>query len=180
MVELLIILAMFGWLVVATVEFLSSLAAFPTIVTATLVVPPAALALYRRLAVRNRLEFLRDRRGFLPPERFYWPGQARVLRWQLGGAFTGTVVAWPVALLEPARWAADSWVGWLAGAAAIVSTTLLMSLLALYLRASQRFDKFTPAPIGWARRTMFWLSDNHEFLDEEPELPRKKTKESVY
>jgi len=92
------------------------------------------------------------------------------------------IVAWPVALLHPAEWSADgaSLAGWLAGAAGIIALAEACAALWLYVRASQRFDRLAPRAVGWLRRGLYRISDNHEFLGEES-LPReKRRRESVY
>jgi hypothetical protein len=85
-------------------------------------------------------------------------------------------------MLSPAEWSASraSLVGWLAGAAGIVALAEVCAALWLYVRASQRFDRLAPRAVGWLRRGLYRISDNHEFLGEEP-LPReKRRRESVY
>ncbi|MFY8215118.1 MAG: hypothetical protein ACOVMP_00780 [Chthoniobacterales bacterium] len=182
MVELLIFLALIGWGVVSFIEFLSSLAAFPTLVAGVVAVPVLAAMSYERLLSANRLEFIKTPRKFLPPERFYWPSQAkRALREILAlAAIAGTT--WSLAIIFPARLALDpeSIAGWICGLVGIVSLAGMISRAWMFVVASQRFDRLTPWAIGSVRRFMFWISDNHEFLGEEPEVPKKPTKESVY
>ncbi len=182
MLELLIILAMFGWVIVTVIQFLASLEAVPTIAAAAVAVPAFSVWLHARLLRSLRLDFLRGRRDFLPPERFYWPMQAATLRWELGACIACALAAWPLAIVCPAalELTARSMTGWIAGIVAIVASSLVCSRLAVYLRASQRYDKSMPAPIGWLRHFMFWISDNYEFLGEEPEVSRRKKQESVY
>jgi len=182
MVELLIFLALIGWGIASFIEFLSSLPAFPTLVTGAVAVPILAAMSYERLLRVNRLEFLKTPRKFLPPERFYWPSQAkRALREILAlTAIAG--VAWSLAIIFPAQFGIDpkSLTGWVCGVAGIVSLSELISRAWVFVLGSQRFDRLTPWAIGSVRRFMFWISDNHEFLGEEPEVPKKPTKESVY
>lgn len=182
MVELLIFLALFGWAVVSVVLWLAELPAFPTLLARAVFIPPIAAVSYHRLLRRNGLDFLRTKRGFLPPERFYWPERAAGLR--RSGLWLVAVAAgsWPVAIGCPARLSADaiSILGWVSGWMGIVAGALACARLWLYVKGSQRFDRFTPGFIGAIRRFMYWISDNHEFLGEEPEMPRKATKESVY
>jgi hypothetical protein len=182
MLELLVILAMFGWVILTVIQFLSSLEAFPTIAAAVVAIPLLAIRLHARLLRSLRLEFLRGHRGFLPPERFYWRAQAAGLRRELAWCVAGVLLAWPLAIVCPAALAlsARSAAGWLAGGVAIGASALFCSRLAVYLRASQRYDRFTPIPVGWLRRFMFWISDNYDFLGEEPEVRRRKKKEAIY
>ena len=67
-----------------------------------------------------------------------------------------------------------------AAVAAIASLTELAAAVWLYFRASQLFDNLAPTALGWLRVGLYRLSDNHEFLGEEP-LPRsKRVRESIY
>ncbi len=182
MFEILFIFGAIAWVVLTAVEWLATLAAFPTIVAGVVVAPVVAACSYARVLRGLRLEFLRSRRCFLPPERFYWPEQSRDLLRGAVGFSAGAVVAWVVAIGWPASLAATgtSAVGWIAGIAAIACSGLSMARWVIFFRGSQRFDALTPNVVGALRRGMFWLSDNHEFLGEEPEVPRKKTRESIY
>lgn len=182
MVELLIFLALLGWGIVSTVEFLASLAAFPTLIAAAIAVPVLAALGYEHLLARHRLEFLRTKRKFLPPERFYWPTQARGLRRWMVGFVLLALIAWPAAIYFPAMLSAnpESLLGWIAGLCAITGSGLAFSYGWLFFRGSQRFDRLTPAVIGALRRFMFRISDNPEFLDEEPETAKQVNKKSVY
>lgn len=182
MVELLILFAIFGWLLITLFEFLYSLAAFPTIAAAVLIVPIGAVWGGGELLRRLGLEFLRTSRGFLPPERFFWPGQASLL-WRLTWV-SGVValISWPVAIAFPATFdfGFASVAGWVSGLIAVLATTAAVAGLWVFLKGSQRFDRLTPSLVGALRRLMFRLSDNYEFLGEEPEVARKATKRSVY
>jgi hypothetical protein len=84
-------------------------------------------------------------------------------------------------MLLPASLTVDtvSCVGWVTGLAAIVATGCFFSRFCLFIQASQRFDSLTPGAIGAIRRWMFRISDNYEFLGEEPEIPKKSSKEAV-
>jgi hypothetical protein len=182
MVELLIFLALLGWGVGIVIEFLSTLAAFPTLVAAALFIPVIAVLSYGRLLRIHRLEFLQSTRKFLPPERFYWPTQAARLRREMVISLLIALVAWPAAITFPAAVSFDigSVTGWLCGAVAILSLALATARIRLFLKASQRFDRLTPWAIGSIRRFMFWISDNYDFLGEEPEISKKRAKESMY
>lgn len=181
MVELLVILALIGWVGVSLVEFLSSLAAFPTIVAAAITVPLVMAGSYANLLRGYGLEFLRTNRRFLPPERFYWPGQRRRLVLGMGIFFLASATAWPLAILLPAslRMDGSSISGWFSGLVAIFASGCFLSRFGLFLKASQRYDSLTPGAIGALRRWMFRISDNYEFLGEEPEIPKKSAKEAV-
>lgn len=182
MLELLFIIALIAWTVVGVLQYLAGLAAAPTLLAAALFAPAIAWARVRALARVGKIEFVRTARRPLPPDRFYWPATRRRLGRRIFlGAMT-MIAAWPVALLSPAAWSSDhaSLAGWLAGAAGIVALAEVCAALWLYVRASQRFDRLAPCAVGWLRRGLYRLSDNHEFLGEEP-LPReKRRRESVY
>jgi hypothetical protein len=182
MFEILFIVGAIAWVVLTAFQWLATLAAFPTILAGMVLVPVLAVWSYGRTLRQLRVEFLRSRRGFLPPERFYWPEQARSLARVAAGLLAGAVVAWAVAIWWPASLVATgtSAVGWVAGLAAIGCSGLAMARWVVFFRGSQRFDALTPNIVGALRRGMFWLSDNYEFLGEEPEVPRKKKRESIY
>ena len=178
MFEILFIFGAFGWLLGAACEYLSSLAAFPTILTAFLLIPLLACADYLEMLNKLELGGLHARRDPVPPERFYWSLHKtrllRVLLW-LAPAAAGS---WFAAIWWPASFVPDgvSLVGWLAGVAAVVSTARFASHCAVYVRASRWFDKMAPWAIGVCRRTLYRLSDNPDFLA--PENPERREKES--
>lgn len=182
MFELLFIVALIAWAVISVLQYLAGLPAAPTLLAAALLVPAVGFWRIRVLARRNHIAFVRERRRPLPPERFYWPALRRRLGWWTIGCSLVATIAWPVALVWPARWASDpaSAAGWIAAAAGIVALAEAAAGAWLYVRASQRFDHLAPAALGWLRRALYRLSDNHEFLGEEP-LPRqRRVRESVY
>ena len=181
MLEILFIFGLLGWLVGAFWEYLSALAAFPTILTAFAAVPLVAWADYLSTVHRFDLEGLDEERVPVPPERFYWTLHKshllRTLRWS--GPLT--VFAWAAAVEWPADLSYDfrSLAGWSAGALAIFATSRFVAHGVVYLRASHWFDKMTPWAVGLCRRTMYRLSDNPDFLD--PANPKRRDKEkSVY
>lgn len=184
MLELLFIIALISWAVISLLQFLAGLAAAPALLAAAIIVPLLALRRARALARAGHVDFVRSgrRRRPLPPERFYWPSTRRWLGRRTVAAATAAILAWPLALLCPARasLAWDSLAGWAFSAAGIAALAEAAAGLWLYVRTSQRFNRQTPNLIGWLRRGLYRLSDNHEFLGEEP-LPREKRKrESVY
>jgi hypothetical protein len=180
--ELLFIIAFIAWLVVTVLQYLAGLAAAPTLLVAALTVPILAVWRSRVLIRRAHLEFASARRRPLPPERFYWPSARRRLGRRIGVATFSALAAWPVAIAWPARWsmAAGSATGWAAAAMAIASLAELAAALWLYVRASQLFDHLAPTALGWLRVGLYRLSDNHEFLGEEPLPQRKSVRESIY
>jgi hypothetical protein len=182
MLELLFIVALIAWAVVGVLQYLAGLAAAPTLLAAAVLVPAIAWWRVRALTRLEGLEFVRTARHPLPPDRFYWPVARRHLGRRAVVCTIATIAAWPIAMLSPAEWSADrsSLAGWLAGAAGIFSLAEVCTALWLYVRASQRFDRLAPRAVGWLRRGLYLISDNHEFLGEEP-LPReKRRRESVY
>ncbi len=183
MLELLFLVALLSWAAISVLQYLAALPAAPTLLAATILVPVLAYLRGRRMAKRGKIEFVRrERRAPLPPERFYWP---TTRRWLGRRTILATVLAaatWPVAILWPARATMDaaSACGWVAGALAIAALAEAAAGLWLYVKTSQRFNRQTPGLIGWLRRGLYRLSDNHEFLAEEP-LPReKRAREAVY
>ncbi len=181
MFEILFIFGLFGWLLGAACEFLSSLAAFPTILTALILVPLVACADYLDTIHRLELGGMHQRRDPVPPERFYWTlYRGRLLRTALW-TVPVAVVAWTAAIRWPADMTLDgvSLLGWLSGAVAVLSTARFCSRCAVYVRAARWFDKMAPWAVGVCRRTLYRLSDNPDFLS--PDNPRRREKEkSIY
>lgn len=182
MFELLFIVALVAWGVIALLQYLAGLESAPTLLAAALLVPLLSIWRARRLARGAGISFVRGQRQPLPPERFYWPATRRRLGWRTIACAAGASVAAPAAILWPARWSPEtaSLAGWAAAAAGIAALAEAAAGTWLYVRASQRFDNLAPVAVGWLRRGLYRLSDNHEFLAEEP-LPRqKRVRESVY
>jgi len=182
MLELLFIVALIAWVVISTLQYLAGLPAAPTLLAAAILLPLLASWRSRVLARQGGIHFVRSRRRPLPPERFYWPGTRRTLGRRVIMSALLALLAWPLALWQPARWSFDheSVTGWLAGTIGIVALSEACAAIWLYVRASQRFDHLAPVAVGWLRRGLYRISDNHEFLGEEP-LPRqKRARESVY
>jgi len=66
------------------------------------------------------------------------------------------------------------------GLFAILAAAEVFAAGSLYLRASHWFDRHAPGFVGWARRALYRLSDNDEFLGEEPMPREKRRREKVY
>jgi hypothetical protein len=182
MFELLFIVALVAWLAINCLEYLAGLPAAPTLAAAALIWPFLVVWRTRVLARSGRIEFVRSRRRPLPPERFYWPATRRRLGWRAALGSAAGAIAWPVALGWPARWAVDtaSITGWISAVIGILAVAEAVAGAWLYVRASQRIHHLAPTALGWLRVGLYRLSDNHEFLGEEP-LPRqKRVRESVY
>lgn len=183
MLELLFLVAIVSWAVISTVQYLAALPAAPTLLAATFLVPVVAFVRGRRIARRRNIQLGRDKkRPPLPPERFYWPATRRWLGRRTILAATLAAAVWPAAILWPARTSLDpvSLAGWIAALVAITTLAEAAAGLWLYVKTSQRFNRQSPGLVGWLRRGLYRLSDNHEFLGEEP-LPReKRTREAVY
>ena len=182
MFELLFIIALLAWAAISCLEFLAALPAAPTLAVAALTVPFLTAWRLRFLARRGHLDFVAARRRPLPPEKFYWPTTRRQLGWRTICSAIAAAAAWPLALTWPARWAPDaaSVTGWIAAAVGVAAIAEMLAGAWLYVRASQRFHHLAPSALGWLRVGLYRLSDNHEFLGEEP-LPRqKRARESVY
>jgi hypothetical protein len=183
MLELLFLVALISWAVVSLLQYLAALPAAPTLLAAAVIMPVLGLVRARTIAGQRRIDFARRKlKAPLPPERFYWPATRRWLGRRTLLAAILAAATWPVALIWPAQARLDlhSVVGWVAAALAIAALAEAAAGLWLYVKTSQRFNRQTPGLIGWLRRGLYRLSDNHEFLAEEP-LPREKRKrEAVY
>ncbi len=181
MFELLFLCGVFGLMLGAVWEFVTSLPAFPTILVASAALPLLAWADYLRLVPHLELGGMSRHRAPVPPERFYWLiGRGRLRRMM---ALSGGVLlaAWTVAILYPADLTAtrSAVVGWTSGTLAILATARFSSSAIAYVRASQWFDKMTPWAVGFCRRSLYRLSENPDFLA--PEDPRRREKEeSIY
>ncbi len=182
MLELLFVVALMCWAAISCLQYLAALPAGPALLAALVLVPPLAALRARHLVPACSLDLLSSGRRPVPPERFFWPSTRRKLGRRALAALFLAGAAWALALNRPERLAADwaSLPGWLLSVSAAACSIEFLSCSWIYLRASQRFDAQAPGLVGWLRRGLYWLSDNHEFLGEEP-LPREKRKrESVY
>lgn len=183
MLELLFLVALVSWAVISVLQYLAALPSAPTLLAAAIAVPLLALLRARMMAKRRRIDFPRRKhRAPLPPERFYWPATRRWLGRRTILAATIATAAWPLAISYPAQpvFGMVSAAGWVAALFAIAALAEAAAGLWLYVKTSQRFNRQTPGWIGWLRRGLYRLSDNHEFLAEEP-LPREKRKrEAIY
>ncbi len=182
MFELLFIVALVAWGVISVLQYLAELPAAPTLLAAAVAIPILAAWRMRALAHREHIEFVRTSRRPLPPERFYWPATRRRLGWWTVVCASVAALAGPAAVIYPAAWSLGpvSIAGWIAAFVGIASLAEAAAGAWLYVHASQRFDRLAPVALGWLRRGLYRVSDNHEFLGEEP-LPRqKRVRESVY
>jgi hypothetical protein len=182
MLEILFLIALVSWAVVSTLEFLAGLPAAGTLAAAALVIPLLTTFRFRRMARASHLELIGQTRRPVPPERFFWPAERNRLGWHATRTALAAAVSWPAALLWPAQQGLStvSVSGWMTGTLAIIATSEAVAAGWLYIKASQRFNRLKPGFIGWLRRALYKLSDNHEFLGEEPLPRRKKQRESVY
>ena len=181
MLEILFIFGVMGWLSGLAWEFLSGLAAFPTILAAFAAVPLIASADYLSTIHHLELAGLDESRVPVPPERFYWTLHRSQLLRTLGWSGPLAILAWWIALDFPADLALDSrsLLGWTSGALAIFATARFVARAIVYVRASHWFDRMAPWAVGVCRRTMYRLSDNPDFLD--PANPkRRETEKTIY
>jgi hypothetical protein len=180
--ELLFLIALAAWLFFSALEFILSLPCAPTILAGVLLVPVVCALRWRPLLRANGLSRLDGRKPPLPPERFYWPVRRRLLGLRVIFASLVAAAAWPIACLWPAGpgGGATSVAGWLSGVSAILATSEACAAGWLYLRASHWFDRHAPRFVGWIRRGLYRLSDNHEFLGEEPFPVERRRREKVY
>jgi hypothetical protein len=179
MVEVLGIFGFFGWLILVSYEWLSSLQVFPAIVSGTVLIPICALRDYRCLRGRFHLQGLSGRRSPVPPERFYWEinrsGLQRAILW----SGTVAIAGWSNATWLPASWSldSDSIVGWMNAGVGIIAASRFLSASILFIKAAQWFDAMRPNVIGLFRMLMYKLSDNYEFLGQRKTDPER---EKVY
>jgi hypothetical protein len=173
--ELLFLIAIVAWIFFSALEFVLTLPCAPTIIAAAVFVPLLTVWRWHALMRAHGLSRLHPRTRPVPPERFYWPACRRVLGWRFAIALVAAILAWPPACLWPAGPGTDpsSLAGWVSGPVAILATAETLASGWLYLRASHWFDRHAPRFVGLARRALYRLSDNHEFLGEEA-LPREK------
>ena len=181
MLEILFIFGLIGWLAGFAWEFLSALAAFPTILTAAVAVPLVACADYMSIVQRFELAGMAQHRVPVPPERFYWTLHKNRLRTTLIWGALLAFASWWVAIAYPAELSYDwsSLIGWLAGLLAIFSTARVAAHGTVYVRASHWFDQMAPWAVGVCRRTMYRLSQNPDFLDSD-DTKRLEKEKSVY
>ncbi len=181
MLEILFIFGALGWLVGGAWEYLSALAAFPTILTALAAVPLMAGADYLTTVHRLELHGLNQARVPVPPERFYWAIYKSDLQRNLWWSGVLAVLGWAAAIEWPADFTGEpsSFIGWVSGAVAITATARFVAHGVIYVRASQWFDQMAPWAVGFCRRTMYRLSDNPDFLDSADPKRREKEK-SIY
>lgn len=164
MLETLFVVGLLGALLAFILEFLGSLEAFPAICAGAVLVPLLVVSGYLRLLRIYDLQVLR--RDPLPPDRFYWSIRGPALRLRTLGLIPISVLAWACAIGFPAalRWDRSSVIGWGASALAIAATAQMLAGTMAYFRGAQWLDLMSPAIIGWYRRTMYWLSEDAEFL----------------
>ena len=172
MIELLFLVALAAWLAISALQYMAGLPAAGTLFVAAIMVP-CWLAHMPALARSGCLGFIHGTRRPVPPERFYWPIVRRGLGWRTAVCSSLAAAAWLAALTHPALLDPATIPGWLSGAAAIVMTAEASAAAWLYVKASQRFNHLKPGVLGWIRLSLYRLSDNHEFLGDEP-LPRQK------
>ncbi len=181
MFEILFIFGVFGWLLGELWEYLSALAAFPTLLAAFVLIPLLAYGDFLSLLRRLDLEGIQSGRLPVPPERFYWPARRARLRLMCLGMGALAVASWVGALEWPASaaWDRISMAGWITGASAILASARAISAGIVYVRASQWFDKMAPWAIGFYRSAMYRISDNPDFLGP-VDARREKKEKSVY
>ena len=182
MFELLFFIALVAWLFFSTFEFVLSLPCAPTLIAAFVLVPLLAIARYAALVRAHHLERVRPGSQPVPPERFFWPLARRRIGWRFIASFTSALALWPVAVLWPAgrELSVSSVAGWITGVLAILALGETLACGWLYIRASHWFDRHAPSLVGWMRRMLYRISDNHEFLGEEPFPRERRHREKVF
>ena len=182
MFEILFIFGLLGLLLGTICEFLSSLAAFPTLLTGLFVVPLLSWAVYLEMVRRWELDGLHQRRRQpVPPERFYWTLHRARLRLALVCLGPLACGAWAAALEWPAElaWTGSAVTGWVSGGVAIAATGLFAACATVYVRASHWFDRMAPWVVGACRRSLYRLSENPDFLtSDHPD--RQEEEKTIY
>jgi hypothetical protein len=179
MIEVLAILGLLGWLLLALLEWLRSLSVFPAIVIALVLCPVIVARDYFSLIQNWQLSGMVAHRDPIPPERFYWSVQHLYLRRRILFFGICSALAWLNAATLPASLNATvpSLVGWLNAAAGIITLGRAASSTILFFNASQWFDAMRPKVVGILRHAMYRLSDNYEYLAQKRKNPEK---EEVY
>ncbi len=182
MFEILFIFGLLGLLLGTICEYLSSLDAFPTLLTAAVAVPLLAWATYLELHRRFALDGMHQRRAPVPPERFYWGLHRSRLRVALAVSGPVAALAWVAAIEWPAELAATGPAisGWIGGLVAIVATALFFACGTLYIRASQWYDRMAPWAVGVCRRSLYRLSENPDFLAPGHQERRQEEEKTIY
>jgi len=180
--ELLFLIALLAWLFFSALEFVLSLPCAPTLIAGFVAVPLLALIRYTALVRAHRLDRVRPGLEPVPPERFFWPVARRRIGLRVVAGSILASVLWPIAVLWPARGTVDfsSLMGWIAGFFAAVALGEALASGCLYVRASHWFDRHAPNFVGWVRRLLYRLSDNHEFLGEDPLPCERRHREKVF
>ena len=173
-----------GLLLGTVCEFLASLAAFPTLLTAfAVVVPLLGWAVYLELLPRFGLGGINQPRSPVPPERFLLdspacaaaprdPGVPRSPgRWAHGRRpWNGPPNSRGRARPSPAGWPAPP---------RLIATALLVACATIYVRASHWFDRMAPWVVGACRRSLYRMSENPDFLDaQRPSLTSARKRKS--
>lgn len=182
MFELLFLVALVAWLFFSALELILSLPCAPTLIAAFIVVPLLTAVRYTSMVRVHHLARVRPGSRPVPPEKFFWPLSRRKIGLRLAVASVCALVLWPVALIWPARGSMEiiSVAGWISGLFAILALGEALASGCLYVRASHWFDRHAPNFVGWTRQLLYRLSDNHEFLGEDP-LPReRRRREKVF
>ncbi len=168
MIEALFIFGLLGLLVGATAEWMLAHPAFATFMAGFVFIPFFTWQQFLALAVRVDLPPLavRARRAPTPPEEFYWPLRRTALFRDFVLCAPLLVFGWIAAAMYPAQLelTTPSAAGWALGAVAIFASAHFLAAASVYCKASQWHDPMRPAPAGWYRKLMFWLSEDAAFL----------------
>jgi hypothetical protein len=156
MLEVLAIFGCLSWLAAIFCYWLSSLPFFPAIALGALAIPLIALQEYAVLGRRWKLRNWIFRPFPIPPERFYWVIQRPRLRRAMYWNAAAFAASWWNVISLPAELSTDppSLLGWANALAGTYTGARLLSLLVLFVRASQWFDSMSPNVVGLLRRTM--------------------------
>ena len=182
MFEILFLFGLLGLGLGTLWEYLSSLAAFPTLLVGFITLPLLCWADYLASLHRFELESLNDNRPPVPPERFYWGLRRRRFHRALCWFTPAAAIGWTLAVRFPAdsSLGAVSLTGWASGAAAILATARLTAWSIIYVRASHWFDRMAPWAVGASRRALYRLSDNPDFLGPADARDKRAEEKTIY
>lgn len=176
MFEILFIIGVMAWLMELLLEYLFPLPVFPTLLTALLSIPALTYLDYHIALTRQYLTGVEQERSPVPPEVFRWNLVRPHWKKQILASALILPLGWLPIFWFPAQLEASfsSFIGWICGAIAIFSTSILFSRLTLYFRVAQWFDEMTPRIAGWFWNMMYRISGNHEYLPQKKEPEKEK------
>lgn len=179
MLELLGIFALLSWLLILLCQFLSHFDFFPSILVATLLVPALTFFFYSRLREKFLFHSITLSRTPLPPEMFYWNLYRQKLL-NTGVQATSFSILSGILAFHCPVFSPDllkSSIGILATLVFIPSLSTCIGSFSLYIKAAQWFECPHSQSLSLLRKSMYWISDNPDFL---PAPSHEKNKKSFH